>query len=208
MTPRELIDWTLRNSGWGIWAELEAKRWIDRQPDFDTSHYVNGFAWPDGKFRLKADWSNVPFRTPIRSADRCHAQPPRPLGGDRGGGCGASVPAGDLAGARLPQLQLHRDAELAGERRPPTVMIHPDDAATVGIADGVTVVLGNMRGQVRLHARHFEGVCRGVLIAESVWPNAAYDDGRGINTLTGWTRSRRSAAPPSTTTRWIRPVAA
>ena len=27
----------------------------------------------------------------------------------------------------------------------PTVMIHPDDAATVGIADGVTVVLGNMR---------------------------------------------------------------
>ena len=29
-------------------------------------------------------------------------------------------------------------------------------------------------------------VCaRGVLIAESVWPNAAYEDGRGINTLTG-----------------------
>jgi hypothetical protein len=24
-----------------------------------------------------------------------------------------------------------------------------------------------------------------VLIAESVWPNAAYPDGRGINTLTG-----------------------
>jgi anaerobic selenocysteine-containing dehydrogenase len=64
-------------------------------------------------------------------------------------------------------------------------MIHPGDAATCGIADGATVVLGNMRGQVRLHARHFEGVCRGVLIAESVWPNAAYDDGRGINTLTG-----------------------
>ena len=24
-----------------------------------------------------------------------------------------------------------------------------------------------------------------MLIAELVWPNAAYDDGRGINTLTG-----------------------
>jgi hypothetical protein len=26
---------------------------------------------------------------------------------------------------------------------------------------------------------------RGVLIAESIWPNSAYADGRGINTLTG-----------------------
>ena len=29
----------------------------------------------------------------------------------------------------------------------------------------------NARGEVRLHARLFEGVCRGVLIAESIWPN-------------------------------------
>ena len=29
------------------------------------------------------------------------------------------------------------------------------------------------------------GVRRGVLIAESIWPNHAYPDGRGINTLTG-----------------------
>ena len=41
------------------------------------------------------------------------------------------------------------------------------------------------RGQVRLHARHFDGVRRGVLIAESIWPNSAYADGCGINTLTG-----------------------
>jgi anaerobic selenocysteine-containing dehydrogenase len=46
-------------------------------------------------------------------------------------------------------------------------------------------VLGNSRGEVRLHARLFDGLRRGVLIAESVWPNAAYEDGRGINTLTG-----------------------
>jgi anaerobic selenocysteine-containing dehydrogenase len=67
----------------------------------------------------------------------------------------------------------------------PTVMIHPDDAAPLGIGEGDAVVLGNARGQVRLHARLFPGVCRGVLIAESIWPNAAFADGRGINTLTG-----------------------
>jgi anaerobic selenocysteine-containing dehydrogenase len=64
-------------------------------------------------------------------------------------------------------------------------MIHPADAAAHDIADGSKVVLGNARGEVRLHARLFEGVRRGVLIAESIWPNAAYADGRGINTLTG-----------------------
>ena len=51
--------------------------------------------------------------------------------------------------------------------------------------DGDKVVLGNTRGEVRLHAKVFDGVRRGVLIAESIWPNAAYEDGKGINTLTG-----------------------
>jgi anaerobic selenocysteine-containing dehydrogenase len=186
MAPRDLIDWTLRNSGWGTLAELEAKRWIDCQPDFDTSHYVNGFAWPDGKFRLKADWSNVPFRTPIRSGP-IDAMPSLPdhweviEEADAGHPFRlATSPARGFLNSSFTEMPSSR----AKEGRP-TVMIHPGDAATCGIADGVTVVLGNMRGQVRLHARHFEGVCRGVLIAESVWPNAAYDDGRGINTLTG-----------------------
>jgi anaerobic selenocysteine-containing dehydrogenase len=67
----------------------------------------------------------------------------------------------------------------------PEVMIHPDDAARLSISDGASVVIGNTRGEVRLHARLFEGVNRGVLIAESVWPNDAYADGRGINTVTG-----------------------
>ncbi len=73
---------------------------------------------------------------------------------------------------------------LANEKRP-TVMIHPDDAAAHNIGDGDFVVLGNQRGEVRLHAKLFDGVRRGVLIAESIWPNSAYADGCGINSLTG-----------------------
>ena len=34
-------------------------------------------------------------------------------------------------------------------------MIHPEDAARLGIADGDKVVLGNTRGEVRLHAQVF-----------------------------------------------------
>ena len=64
-------------------------------------------------------------------------------------------------------------------------MIHPDDAEASGIVDGDYVVLGNTRGEVRLHAKIYPGVRRGVLIAELIWPNAAYADGCGINTLVG-----------------------
>ena len=73
---------------------------------------------------------------------------------------------------------------LAKEGRP-TVLVHPADAGPLGIADGDRVELRNARGAVRLHARLFEGLRPGVLVAESIWPNAAHEDGRGINTLTG-----------------------
>ncbi|MCB2079896.1 MAG: hypothetical protein KDE55_19640, partial [Novosphingobium sp.] len=66
----------------------------------------------------------------------------------------------------------------------PEVLVHPDDAEALGIADGGAVILGNARGQVRLHARFFGGVCRGVLVSEGIWPNEAFADGAGINTLT------------------------
>ena len=64
-------------------------------------------------------------------------------------------------------------------------MIHPLDAASLGIADGDAVTLGNMRGETTLIAKLFDGVRRGVLIAESVHPNHDHIGGRGINTLTG-----------------------
>jgi len=186
MTPREIIDWTLRESGWGTLENLERERWIDCQPDFETAHYANGFAWPDGKFRFKPDWPTVPFRSPglsgpvdglpqlpdhwtvIEEADEDHEFRL------------ATSPARNF----LNSTSTETPTSLGREQRP-TVMIHPDDAAALSIADGDKVILGNQRGEVRIHAKTFEGVRRGVLIAESIWPNEAYEDDRGINTLTG-----------------------
>jgi anaerobic selenocysteine-containing dehydrogenase len=186
MSARDLIDWTLRHSGWGTLAELEEKKWIDCQPQFETAHYLGGFAWPDGKFRFKPDWPNVPFRSPWRAGpvekmpalpdhwdviEEADAEHPFRL---------ATSPARDFLNSTFTEMPTSR----ARERRP-ELMIHPDDAAALDIADGAEVVLGNRRGEVRIHVRLFEGVRRGVIISESVWPNAAYTDGRGINTLTG-----------------------
>jgi anaerobic selenocysteine-containing dehydrogenase len=186
MSPRELIDATLQNSGWGTLAEIEQKRWIDCQPDFATAHYLDGFAYPDGKFRFKPNWPEAPFSRRevlygplsiptfpdhwdvIEEVDQEH---PFRL---------ATSPARGFLNSTFTETAT----SLSRERRP-TVMIHPDDAAAGDITDGEEVRLGNRRGVVRLHAKVFDGVRRGVLIAESLWPNSAYVDGRGINTLTG-----------------------
>ncbi len=186
MTPRELIDWTLQKSGLGTVANLEAIRWIDCQPKFATAHNVNGFAWPDGKFRFKPDWRNVPFRSPYTSGP-VDAMPSLPdhwavieEADDAHPFRLATSPARNFLNSTFNETPT----SIARERRP-EVMIHPADAAATGIADGDEVVLGNRRGEVRIHAKLYDGVRRGVLIAESIWPNAAYPDGRGINTLTG-----------------------
>ena len=55
----------------------------------------------------------------------------------------------------------------------------------LSIADGDAVTLGNMRGETTLTAKLFDGLRRGVLIAESIHPNKAHIGGRGINMLTG-----------------------
>jgi anaerobic selenocysteine-containing dehydrogenase len=186
MTPRELIDATLQKSGWGTLAELEANRWIDCQPDFATAHYLNGFAYPDGKFRFKPDWPEVPFRRWHRK----HAAPSIPKLPDHWAVIEEAEPEHPFRLATSPARGFLNSSftetptSLTRERRP-EVMIHPEDAAALAVADGEEVVLGNRRGKVHLHARLFDGVRRGVLIAESLWPNSAYADGRGINTLTG-----------------------
>jgi anaerobic selenocysteine-containing dehydrogenase len=186
MTPRQLIDVSLQKSGWGTLAELEKKRWIDCQPDFAAAHYLNGFAYPDGKFRFKPDWPTVPFRRWHRNT----ITTPMPALPDHWEVIEEADPAHPFRLATSPARGFLNSSftetptSVAAEGRP-EVMIHPQDAAACGVVDGGEVVLGNRRGEVRLHAKVFEGVRRGVLVAESLWPNSAYADGRGINSLTG-----------------------
>ncbi|HEV2628851.1 MAG TPA: molybdopterin oxidoreductase family protein [Pseudolabrys sp.] len=186
MTSRELIDEMLQVSKRGTLAELEANRWLDCQPPFRQSHYLDGFPWPDGKFRFKPDWKTVPFRSPYLSGpvERLPALPDYVPTSEAADAAHPFRLATSPARGFLNSTFNETPTSLAHEKRP-TVMIHPDDAAALGIAEGDKVVLGNTRGQVRLHARLFDGVRRGVLIAESIWPNAAYEDGCGINSLTG-----------------------
>ncbi len=186
MTAREIIDVTLRQSGRGTLAELEQARWIDCAQPFARAHFLEGFGWPDGKFRFRPDWVGAAASMPGGAADAA-AMPAFPdhwaVTEERDAAFPfrmATSPARNFLNSTFTEAPT----SLAKEERP-TVMIHPDDALPLGISEGSPVELTSPRGAVQLHARLFEGLRRGVLIAESIWPNTAYPDGRGINTLTG-----------------------
>ena len=187
MTPRELIDWTLQNSKRPGLAQLEENTWIDVQQDFESAHFLNGFAHPGGKYRFKADWPKAYFRSGIGGMGPIGDMPALPdhwtvieeatedypfrL---------ATSPARTFLNSTFNETPSSRKRE--GR---PKVFVHPRDLEKLGIADGAKVRLGSARGVVTLHAEAYDGVRRGVLIAESIWPNEAFEDGRGINTLTG-----------------------
>jgi len=183
MTPRELIDATLKLSGHGDIAGLEADIWRDLQPDFRTSHYLDGFAHADRKFHFKADWAHPPFGLVMGDVEKMPSLPdhwrviedvdevhPFRL---------ATSPSRSFLNTTFNETP----SSLAREGKA-SVMIHPLDAAPLGIGDGDAVMLGNTRGETTLVAKLFDGVRRGVLIAESVHPNRNHIGGKGINVLT------------------------
>lgn len=186
MSAREHIDWMLKASGFGSLEEIERDRWVDCQPDFRKAHYLDGFNWPDGKFRFKPEWTAVPAPNdgpmgpfadmptlPDHWAVNEAASEEHPFRL-------ATSPARSFLNSTFNETASSRDKE--GR---PDLMIGPKDAERLGISDGDRIRIGNRRGAVVLHARLIEGLKPGVVVAEGIWPNDAYPDGRGINTLTG-----------------------
>jgi anaerobic selenocysteine-containing dehydrogenase len=186
MTEWELIDQLMTASGWDGAARLKEQHWIDCQPDFETSHYLTGFAHADGKFRFRPDWSackphgfgaeggsrampEFPDHWPVIEA--ASEEYPFRL---------VTAPARDYLNSSFTETPTSQKKE--GK---PTAKIHPEDARTLGIADGALARLGNARGTVLIHTEVSDVMQPGVVIVESIWPNAAFQEGVGINALTG-----------------------
>ena len=151
MTPREIIDWTLQNSGWGTLANLEEKRWIDCQPDFETSHYIRGFGHADGKFHFKPDWSKLPTGQ-IHDKALADSMPALPDHWDVIEKADvthpfrlATSPARDYLNSSFNETPTSR--KRAG---PPRVMMHPQDMARRQLTSGDLVHLTSPRGSVVL----------------------------------------------------------
>ena len=178
MTAMELVDATLKLSGWPGADAIQAGHWHDVQPNFEDSHFLKGFGHPDKKFHFSPDWSRIGPnhaampRLPDHMAtiDDASEKTPFRL---------VTAPARQFLNSTFTETEESRRRE---ER--PTALIHPDDARRLGVETGGKVRLGNARGEVVVHARIAEGMQPGVVIVESVWPNAAFEGGIGINALT------------------------
>jgi anaerobic selenocysteine-containing dehydrogenase len=192
MSARELIDATLQASGWGDLANLEEQRWIDCQPDFDTAHYVNGFAHADGRFHFAPGWQQIGPAGFVDEQLR-ESMPEFPDHWNVIEEATESMPFRLVtAPARHYLNSTFTEAPTSVRRQGrPQVMLHPADAEQVGVVDGARVRIGNDRGNLVIHVECFDGLQRGVVIVESIWPNDAFEEGIGINLLT----SADAAAP-------------
>ncbi|MGB8843395.1 MAG: molybdopterin oxidoreductase family protein [Aliidongia sp.] len=159
-------------------ADFLDGRGFDCSLPFDTAHFLDGFGHKDGKFHFAADWSALgpqgarlsPLPDQNWVIDRETADRPFRL---------VTAPARSFLNTSFTETPSSRTRE--GR---PAVLIHPDDLAALDRGEGARLRLGNERGSVVVHARGFDGVQRGVVVVEGIWPNAAFEEGIGINALT------------------------
>jgi len=201
MTAWELIEATFAASGHPPAEDVWRNQGLDCAESFEDAHFLNGFPQSDGRFHFKADWAAV---------GRDHADMPALPG------FWASHDAADAAHpfrmVTAPARSYLNSSftETPGSRKHegrPEVMIHPETLSGLGLADGDKVRLGNRLGSLTLHARAFDGLQPDVVVVESIWPNAAFEEGLGINTLVSADPGApRGGAVFHDTAIWIRPA--
>ena len=126
MSPREIIDWTLRESGRGDLATLEKARWLDLQPPFEEAAFRRGI-WLSGRqvpVQAGLDPHAARERRPARRLAG-YARTARPLAGQRKRRRAAPFQARHLARAQFPQYLLHPDRDVACERAAPRTPDQP-----------------------------------------------------------------------------------
>jgi anaerobic selenocysteine-containing dehydrogenase len=191
LDERTLIDNMNANSDLPQFDELKEKRFVDLQPPFEEAHYINGFKWPDGKFRFRPDWTGSPspnkppevmgLQGPFQSIpefpdyweviETVDAEHPFRM---------TTSPAHNFLNSTFAETPTSRAKEIR-----PELLIHPDDAAKLGIENGERIEIGNHRGELVLHAVLRAGQKRGVVVSEGIFPNSTFERGEGINILIG-----------------------
>jgi anaerobic selenocysteine-containing dehydrogenase len=197
----EIIDRTLRASNLPGADAVNEARWLDCARDFETMHFLNGFGHADGRFHFRPDWSAVgadhaampALPDHMAAIDEAHAERPFRL---------VAAPARQFLNSSFTETPGSRRREAR-----PTALMHPEDLAAMAVGEGQTVRLGNPRGSVVVHAAPFDGLQRGVVVVESIWPNRDFVEGIGVNVLIGADAvAPRGGAAFHDTAVWIRPA--
>jgi anaerobic selenocysteine-containing dehydrogenase len=171
MTAFELIEATFAASGHGRAKTAWLDHGFDCAEDFESMHFLKGFAHADKKFHFYPGWpeplSPLPgFSDVIDGEDEEH---PFRL---------VAAPARSFLNTSFTETPSSRKREAA-----PSLMIHPKALARIGAEEGSRLKMGNRQGSIIVPAKAFDGLQENVVVVESIWPNAAFEGGLGINTL-------------------------
>jgi len=190
-TDEEMLAALFEGAPGGVTLEgLRARGWVKVDlGQADAPHAAGGFGTPDGKVQLRADGLAAFDTDPLPFFD-----PP------------AEVTDEKLA-ARLPlalvtpktHLFLNstfpNQARQHGAQPEPFVVLHPDDAAARGIADGELVRVFNDRGAFEVVVHVSDDTRAGVAVAPMGWWAADYPSGVGGQATTSQRLTTIAAAP-------------
>jgi anaerobic selenocysteine-containing dehydrogenase len=197
----QLIDACLRASNLPSAEEAHKARWLDCALPFAKAHFLDGFGH-GGKFRFAADWASIgpdhaglpSLPDHVDNIESADAEHPFRL---------ITPPSRHFLNSTFAETPTSR--RLAGR---PTALIHTEDADRLGLTSGAVIRLGNARGSLLVHAQITDGIAKGVVAVEGIWPDECFIEGMGINSLIG-----ADAVPPNGGAAfhdcavWIRPNA-
>lgn len=178
MSAYEMMNATLERSGMWDADTNVAKGGQDFSLPFETAHFIDGFVWPDKKFRFKPDWQALGGRWEEMPElpDHCdvieNATEDKPYRL-------VAAPARTFLNSTFTET----DSSLKREQRP-TALLNPEDFDALSLTAGDLVTLGNDRGAIQAHAESAPGQLRSVVVLEGIWPNKHFANGLGINALT------------------------
>lgn len=178
MDGRTLIEATLQRSGLPDLESVVESGGIDVAPPFETANFLDGFGTADRRFHFAPDWSSIgpnavgmpelPDHWAVVD-ERTEAHPLRLV----------TAPARQFLNTTFNDMASSRRME-GGE---PLALLHAEDVRRYGLVDGQWCVLANALGEVSLRVRVFDGLLPGTVVVESLWRNADFRGGLGINTL-------------------------
>ena len=159
-SEEEFIDNTLKLSNLGSLKELKIKKFIDLQPEFNTSHFINGFGHKDKKFHLAAEWkiNNKTFNKQFELPDhydlieKSSKKYPFKL---------ITAPAHNFLNSSFTETNASKNIE-----KNPTIKIHSEDMTILDIKNNEIIEIGNNRAKLKIHAEAFDGMLPGVVIVE------------------------------------------
>lgn len=200
MSAWEVVDATLAASNLPGADVLYAKGWHEVPLSFEKAHFLDGFGFPDKRFRFAPDWAAVGARAEglpelpdhFAVVDAAGEEHPFRL---------ITPPSRHFLNTSFTEMETSR--RLAGR---PTALMHPRDCEALGVTDGQVVRIGNAKDSIAVHALVHPGTARGVVAVEGIWPDECFLEGKGVNWLTS-----PDAAPPDggavfhDTAVWVRP---